>query len=558
MNIDLISLAEPATVAFDDVAIQLHPDDDVAIAKVSLAAGTILKTSQGSEPCEVSVRQLIPSGHKFAIRSVKEGQPVRRYGQVIGFATRDIAIGDHVHVHNLAVTHEARDVASLQSKFDQDYAFGVDVKPVAFVPEDQRRQFMGYRRADGRAGTRNYVAVIGSVNCSAHTVRKIAHHFTAELLAEFPNVDGVIPIAHGFGCATRVGSEDYILLQRTLAGMAAHVNVGGYVLVGLGCEVNQISELVENYHLAAKEAPTLRLRRANHQSPITNYQSLVPPSLTIQDTGGVRKTTEAGIAMVKELLPLVNQFKREPVPISELTVALQCGGSDGWSGVTANPALGLACDEIVRHGGSVVLAETPEVYGAEHLLTRRAVSRKVGEKLIRKIHWWEAHAAKHGVEIDNNPSHGNKAGGLTTIYEKSLGAVAKAGNTPLVDVVDYAEPITQRGFTFMDTPGYDPVGATGQVAGGCNIVVFTTGRGSCFGFKPAPSIKVASNSAMYHRIEEDMDVNAGKVLEGVPMQAVADELLNCIVDVASGKPSKSEAQGIGEEEFQPWNLGGIL
>jgi altronate hydrolase len=555
MNIDLISLAEPATVQFDDVAIQLHPDDDVAIAKVSLAAGTLLHGVETRHGASLQVAQLIPSGHKFAIRAVAQGQPVRRYGQVIGFATRDIAIGDHVHVHNLAVTHEARDATALQSKFDQDYAFGVDVRPVAFVPEDQRRQFMGYRRADGRAGTRNYVAVIGSVNCSAHTVRKIAHHFTAELLAGFPNVDGVIPIAHGFGCATRVGSEDYILLQRTLAGMAAHVNVGGYVLVGLGCEVNQISELVENYHLAAKEAPRL----INRQSKIENPKStLPPPSLTIQDTGGVRKTTEAGIAMVKELLPIVNHFQREPVPISELAVALQCGGSDGWSGVTANPALGLACDEIVRHGGSVVLAETPEVYGAEHLLTRRAVSREVGEKLIRKIHWWEAHAAKHGVEIDNNPSHGNKAGGLTTIYEKSLGAVAKAGNTPLVDVVDYAEPITQRGFTFMDTPGYDPVGATGQVAGGCNLVVFTTGRGSCFGFKPAPSIKVASNSAMYARMEEDMDVNAGKVLEGVPMQAVADELLNCIIDVASGQPSKSEAQGIGEEEFQPWNLGGIL
>ncbi|MCS6848954.1 MAG: altronate dehydratase family protein [Anaerolineae bacterium] len=552
-TIDLLPLAEPAVVSFDDVAIQLHPDDDVAIAKVNLAAGTILQISRGSEPLRVSA--LIPSGHKFAIREVKQGRPVRRYGQVIGFATRDIAVGDHVHVHNLAVVVEKRDRTSLQTRFDQDYAFGADVRPVVFVPEDQRRQFMGYRRADGRVGTRNYIAVIATVNCSAHTVRRIAHHFTAELLANFPNVDGVIAIAHGFGCATRVGGEDYVLLQRTLAGIAAHPNVGGYVLVGLGCEVNQISALVENYHLAAKEAPRL----INHQSPISNLQSpLPPPSLTIQDTGGVRKTIEAGIAVVKELLPVVNQYKREPTPISELTVALQCGGSDGWSGVTANPVLGMVSDEIVRQGGRVVLAETPEIYGAEHLLTRRAISREVGEKLIRKIHWWEQHAAKHGVEIDNNPSHGNKAGGLTTIYEKSLGAVAKAGTTPLVDVVDYAEPITQRGFTFMDTPGYDPVGATGQVAGGCNLIVFTTGRGSCFGFKPAPSIKVVSNSATYRRMEEDMDINAGKVLEGVPMQTVADELLDYMIEVASGKPSKSEAQGIGEEEFQPWNLGGIL
>ncbi|GIV83320.1 MAG: dehydratase [Candidatus Roseilinea sp.] len=553
-TIDLLSPPEPNPLPFDDVAVQLHPDDDVAIAKVNLAAGTtILGTRHGAS---LRLPVLIPSGHKFAIREVKQGRPVRRYGQVIGFATCDIALGDHVHVHNLAVGVETRDRVSLQTRFDQDYAFGADVRPVALVPEGERRRFMGYRRADGRVGTRNYIAVIGTVNCSAHTVRRIAHHFTAERLSDFPNVDGVIAIAHGFGCATRVGGEDYILLQRTLAGIAAHPNVGGYVLVGLGCEVNQIGALVENYHLAIKEAPAMR--SVNPQPTMAGAPRLAPPSLTIQDTGGVRKTIEAGIAMVEALLPVVNQYRREPTPISELTVALQCGGSDGWSGVTANPVLGMVSDEIVRQGGSVVLAETPEIYGAEHLLTRRAVSREVGEKLIRKIHWWEQHAAKHGVEIDNNPSHGNKAGGLTTIYEKSLGAVAKAGTTPLVDVVDYAEPITQKGFTFMDTPGYDPVGATGQVAGGCNLIVFTTGRGSCFGFKPAPSIKVVSNSATYRRMEEDMDINAGKVLEGVPMQAVADELLDYVIAVASGKPSKSEAQGIGEEEFQPWNLGGIL
>jgi altronate hydrolase len=545
MNIDLISLAEPGEVAFDDVAIRLHPDDDVAVAKVTLAAGTLLRNVEASDGAFLQTQHLIPSGHKLAIRDVAVGAPIRRYGQVIGFAKQPIKPGEHVHVHNCAV-----------AEFERDYAFGIDVKPVQFVPEDQRRTFMGYRRADGRVGTRNFIAVIGSVNCSAFTVKQIAHHFTQEVLAEFPNVDGVIPIAHGFGCATRVGSEDYILLQRTLAGMAAHANVGAYILVGLGCEVNQINELVENYRLAAKEAPRVKTLAASNVKPQT---AMPPPSLTIQDTGGIRKTTEAGIALVKDLLPIVNQHQREAVPISELKVALQCGGSDGWSGVTANPVLGLACDAVVRHGGSVVLAETPEVYGAEHLLTRRAISREVGEKLIAKIHWWEKHAALHGVEIDNNPSHGNKAGGLTTIYEKSLGAVAKAGTTPMVDVVGYAEPITQRGFTFMDTPGYDPVGATGQVAGGCNLVVFTTGRGSCFGFKPAPSIKVASNSTMFNRMTDDMDINAGKVLEGVPMQTVADELLDYMILVASGKiQSKSEAQGTGEEEFQPWNLGGIL
>lgn len=548
-NIDLLPLTEPESLRFDDVAVVLHPTDDVAVAKRTLPSGTRLTHLPSGGPAGSAtwhVTNLVPTGHKFAIRAIDAGQPLRRYGQVIGFAKAALAPGDHVHLHNLGL-----------GELSLDYAYSSDVPAIDFVPAAQRRTFEGYRRSDGRSGTRNYIAVISSVNCSAHTVRQIAHHFTAEKLAGFPNVDGVISIAHGFGCATRAGSDDYNLLQRTLAGIATHPNIGGYLLVGLGCETNQLSELIQNYQLAWKDAPVVRRQSSGNGSAVA-AAPLPPPSLYIQDAGGVRKTIAAGIAMVEELLPLANQYQREPLPVSGLTVALQCGGSDGWSGVTANPALGLACDELVRHGGSVVLAETPEVYGAEHLLTRRAVSRAVGEKLINKIRWWETHAAKHGVEIDNNPSAGNKVGGLTTIYEKSLGAVAKAGNTPLTAVYEYAEQIREPGFSFMDTPGYDPVGATGQAAGGCNLIVFTTGRGSCFGFKPSPSIKVASNSAMYLRMEEDMDVNAGKILEGVPMQAVGDEILEKIIAIASGQASKSEAQGIGEEEFQPWNLGGIL
>jgi len=527
-NVELLVPSEPATLLFCDAALRLHPDDDVAIAKVSLAAGTTLYDVPDADG-PIRMAQAIPAGHKFAMRAIVQGQPIRRYGQVIGFAREAIRVGDHVHVHNCGV-----------ADFERDYAFGVDAKPVEVLPVAQRRTFMGYPRPDGRAGTRNYVAVISTVNCSAHVVRAIARAFTAETLADFPNVDGVIAIAHGLGCAVRIGSADYVLLQRVLAGMANHPNIGGYVLVGLGCEVNQISDLVNNYHL-----------RSGRSVPS-------PLALTIQEIGGTRRTIQAGIEAVRALLPAVNACVRQPMPISELTVALQCGGSDGWSGVTANPVLGMVSDTIVRHGGSVVLAETPEIYGAEHLLTRRAINRAVGEKLIQKVRWWEQHTAQHGIEIDNNPSYGNKVGGLTTIFEKSLGAVAKAGTSPLVDVVDYAEPVTQRGFTFMDSPGYDPVSVTGQVAGGCNLVVFTTGRGSCFGFKPAPSIKVCSNSATYRRMEEDMDVNAGQVLEGVPMQAVADELLEYMIAVASGRPSKSEAQQIGEEEFQPWSLGGLL
>jgi altronate hydrolase len=540
-TIDAISLSEPELLRFDDAAVQLHPTDDVGVAKRALAAGTRLQRATDT----LVLPRLVPTGHKFALRAVAQSAPLRRYGQIIGFAKQPINAGDHVHTHNIGV-----------GALTLDYAFSSDIPRVDFVPVDAQRMFMGFRRADGRAGTRNYIAVISSVNCSAHTVRKIAHAFTPELLAAFPNVDGVIPIAHGFGCATRVGSYDYQLLQRTLAGIAVHPNIGGYILVGLGCETNQLSELITNYQLAWRDAPVVR-RMAAGQVGAPSAQ-LPPPSVYIQEAGGVRKTVDAAVGMIKELLPVVNGYAREPLPVSGLTVALQCGGSDGWSGVTCNPALGLACDELVRHGGSVVLAETPEVYGAEHMLTRRAVSREVGEKLIKKIHWWEKHAAAHGVEIDNNPSAGNKVGGLTTIFEKSLGAVAKAGNTPLTAVYDYAEQITTPGFSFMDTPGYDPVGATGQAAGGCNMIVFTTGRGSCFGFKPAPSIKVASNTPMYERMTEDMDINAGRILDGAPMAEVGAEIFDKIIAVASGERSKSEAQDIGEDEFQPWNLGGIL
>jgi altronate hydrolase len=394
---------------------------------------------------------------------------------------------------------------------------------------------LGYRRADGRAGTRNYVAVIATVNCAAHASREIARHFTAERLAETPNVDGVVALTHPYGCSVRPGGRDDVLLQRTLAGMARHPNVAATLLVGLGCEVNQVARLIKDQGL-----PT------DH------------PHLVIQEQGGLRKTIAAGIARVEALLAQANAAWRTPQPLSELRVALQCGGSDGWSGVTANPVVGLVADALVRQGGTVVLGETPEIYGAEHLLTRRAASPAVGQKLIAQVRWWEEYTRRLGSHMDNNPTPGNLAGGLTTIYEKALGAVAKGGHTPLTAVYDYAAPITARGLTFMNTTGYDPVAVTGQVAGGCQLVLFTTGRGSVFGFKPAPCIKVASHSALYHHMCEDMDLNAGQVLEGMPLADVANELLELLIAVASGQPSKSEAQGVGEAEFAPWHLGETL
>jgi altronate hydrolase len=525
----VVSRGVPVPLA--EVAVLLYPGDDVAVARVPLGRGVILRLPPDSIAPDtlVEVTQRVQAGHKVALRDIAQNEPVLRYGSVIGFATQPIQAGAHVHTHNLAV-----------GGLDQHYEFGVDYRPVALLPVEQRRTFMGYRRPDGKVGTRNYIAIISTVNCSASTVRFIQRRFTPELLSAYTNIDGVIGLTHKSGCGMRHGGEAVEQLQRVLAGMATHPNIGAYLLVGLGCESNQVQEMIHAMELNTGE----RWKK--------------PLFLTLQENHGVATTVETGYHMLAELLPEVNAVHREPIPISELTVALQCGGSDGWSGVTANPALGYCVDELVRQGGTAVLSETPEIYGAEHLLLRRARSREIGEQFVERLRWWEHYAAINDMELNNNPSPGNKIGGLTTIYEKSLGAVAKGGSTALNAVYKYAEPITERGLVVMDTPGYDPVSVTGQVAGGANIVVFTTGRGSMFGFKPAPSIKVASNSTLYQNMQSDMDINAGEILDGVSAREVGMQILEEVIAVASGKQSKSEAQGLGEEEFAPWILGGTL
>jgi len=502
--------------------IRLNPSDNVGIALAPLAAGRTVNAG-GSR---VQLTSEVPVGHKFAMETIPSGAPVRRYGQVIGFATAPIAAGEHVHTHNLHV-----------GDMTLDYAFGVDCRPIPYVLEQERRTFRGYRRADGRVGTRNTVVLITTVNCAAHTARVIAQRARAELLPRFPNVEDVVALVHKHGCATKHGSPELDQLQRTLAGHANHPNVAAYIFVGLGCEVNQFYDMVGRHDLNGSREPLY---------------------LGIQDNGGVAATIEAGLEMVASVLPQADRARREEVPVSELVVGLECGGSDSFSGITANPALGLAVDWLVAQGGTAVLAETPEVYGAEHLLTRRAVSPEVGQRLIDQIHWWEQYTARHNFEIDNNPAPGNKAGGLTTIYEKSLGAVAKGGSMPLQAVYAYAERIKDRGFTFMDTPGYDPVSVTGLAAGGCNLLAFTTGRGSCLGYKPVPSIKIVTNSPTYRRMPDDMDVNAGVALEGSSLEEVGAQIVEEFIAVASGKQSKSEIQGIGEEEFNPWVLGATL
>ncbi len=518
------------SLATAPASLQLHPDDNIAIAARTLPKDSPLDLD--GLVAEILTREQIDLGHKVAIRPISKGTPIRKFGQIIGFATTDIAPGQWVHVHNCEA-----------GTLSLDYAYCSDVPP---DPEPiLGRTFMGYLRPDGRAATRNYIGIISSVNCSAHTSKLVAAHFDKSLLANFPNIDGVIPLIHKAGCAMEYGGEDHLQLTRTLGGFARHANIGAYIVLGLGCETGQASFLAEHEGLHQLSLPGQK-------------EPQLPLVMNIQDLGGIRKTVDRAIGVLKELLPEANRVKRVPIPVSEIMLGLNCGGSDGNSGVTANPALGIASDILVAHGGTTVLAETPEIYGAEHLMTRRAKTRAIGEKLIERIKWWEDYTAKFGVVINNNPSVGNKKGGLTTIYEKSLGAVAKGGSTALTGVYNYAEQVTEKGFAIMDTPGYDPVSVTGLVAGGSNVVCFTTGRGSCFGCKPVPSIKIATNTPMYERMEEDMDINAGKILEGVSLREVGEEIFEMIVAVASGQKTKSEAQGIGEEEFAPWPIGPVL
>ena len=499
--------------------VRLHEADNVVTAIRPLEAGMEVEGAVTAG--------LVPRGHKVATRALAVGERVVKYGQTIGYASAPIAPGEHVHVHN--VEFRATDAA---------HAFGSDLRPVALVPEESRDTFLGFRRANGRVGTRNFIAVLTSVNCSATAARRIAEAFGPDELAPYPNVDGVAAFVHGTGCGMGGDGEGFEALQRVMWGYASHPNVAGVLMVGLGCEMNQIDWLIEAHGL--ERGPMFR-------------------AMNIQDVAGLSRTVERGIAHVAEMLPLANEARRERVPASELMVALQCGGSDAWSGIGANPALGHACDLLVAQGGTGVLGETPEIYGAEHLLTARAVSERVGRKLIERVRWWEDYTSRNRGSMDNNPSPGNKRGGLTTILEKSLGAAAKGGTSPLVDVVRYAERVEARGFVHMDTPGYDPASVTGQIAGGCNLVTFTTGRGSAFGSKPAPTLKIATNSEMAARMADDMDIDAGTIIEGTEsVEEVGRRIYETWLRVASGERTKSEAQGLGDYEFVPWQIGATM
>ncbi|PLK49621.1 UxaA family hydrolase [Uliginosibacterium sp. TH139] len=500
------------------IAIRLHANDDVVIATRQLMPGNAIP----GETC--TVRDLVPPGHKVAAHDIKQGESVRRYNQIIGFAKTDIAAGQHVHVQNLAV-----------GEFERDYAVGTarfDPPKVA-----QPALFKGFKRANGKVGTRNYIGVIASVNCSATVVRAIANHFSRSVLAAYPNIDGVVPMPHPLGCGMNSQGEGMLALKRTMLGYAQHPNFAGVLFVGLGCEMNQVQPLIEQ---------------------LGTYPEGMLGSVNIQELGGTSKAIAKGIELVEAMLPKANAFQREDAPISNLIIGLNCGGSDGYSGITANPALGGAVDMLVAHGATAILSETPEIYGAEHLLTCRAATPAIADKLIGRIAWWKHYTSVNGGEMDNNPSVGNKAGGLTTILEKSLGAVAKGGTTTLQGVYEYAEQIDTKGFVYMDTPGYDPVSATGQAAGGAQLICFTTGRGSAFGCAGVPTIKLATNNALWNRQREDMDVNCGDLLDGVPMKEISQRIFDSIIAYASGEKAQSEKLGYGNDEFLPWQIGAVM
>jgi arabinonate dehydratase len=498
--------------------IRLHKNDNVLIARQPIGLGEELPE------LGLRVKAQVPAGHKIASRAIAAGEPVKKYDTVIGAAMRDIAAGEHVHSHNIELID-----------FDRDPGFCEDVRPVDYVPEGKRATFMGIVRPDGRVATRNYIGILSSVNCSSTAIRKIADYFTPERLADFPNVDGVVAFAQTSGCGMSSPSYHFDVLRRTIAGYATHANLAAALIVGLGCERNQVAGLVESQGLKVSD----------------NMRTFV-----MQDTGGTRKTIEAGIAAVKEMLPAANAVKRVPVSAQHLKIGLECGGSDGFSGITANPALGAAMDILVRHGGTAILSETPEIHGVEFMLTRRAISPEVGKKLLDRLAWWEEYTRGQNGQFNGVVGPGNQAGGLANIFEKSLGSAMKGGTTPLQAVYEYAEKIDKPGFVFMDSPGYDPVASTGQIASGANLICFTTGRGSMFGSKPAPTIKLASNTPMYKRLEEDMDINCGLVLDGeLTVPQMGERIFTQILRHASGEATKSESLGLGDNEFVPWHIG---
>lgn len=513
----LVEIQQPPTA--EKAVILLHPSDNVAVARVHLQAGQAV--SVGGH--QVTLLDPVPPGHKVALRPIMAGENVLRYGQVIGPARAAIEPGRHVHHHNLGYDEGIR-----------AYDFPTTDRPLPPAPASMPT-FSGYMREDGRAGTRNYIAVVAASNCAAHTAEWIARSYDGQTLP--PNVDGVVAFPHGEGCGHSIG-PDTEQLQRTLWGVLDHPNVSGAIVLGLGCEVNQI-----DHYLGAAAGYGPRAGRI--------------AGMTLQETGGTRGTVEEARRVIAGMMERAAEERRVELPASKLCLGLNCGGSDSFSGITANPALGVCSDLLAELGATSVLAETPEIVGAEHLLVRRARNRAVADKLLAMIAKYKRYLARFEGSFDDNPSPGNKEGGLSNILEKSLGAVAKGGTSQLNEVIDYAERIAGPGFVFMNTPGYDPVSLTGLAAGGVNLIAFTTGRGSAIGFPTVPVLKIATNSFTYNRMNGNMDINAGRIADGdADVNGIGREILGMLLETASGRRTKSEL--LGHQEFVPWRIGPVM
>lgn len=498
--------------------IRLDPADNVVVARRDIRAGERIADE------DIIALQDIPAGHKIATTTIAKGSPVLKYATVIGFAGEVCRPGTYMHAHNV-----------LMDEVQKDYRFAQDYRPAALRPPEERATFQGFARPDGRVGTRNYIGIFITVNCAATVARRIAAHFTPERLASCANVDGVIPFIHQQGCGMEMTGEPMDLLHRTLKGYITHANIGGALICSLGCERNNLDRFFEG--TALESGATLR-------------------TLRMQSVGGTAAAIAEGIAQVEDMLTEANRLTRSPQSAEHLRIGLQCGGSDGFSGLSANPALGRAVDLLTQNGGTAILSETPELYGIEHTLTARAKDEATGRAFLDRIKWWLDYTEGRDVQMQGIVGPGNQAGGLANVIEKALGGAKKGGSTGIEAVYRYAEPVTSRGLVIMDTPGYDPVAATGQIAGGANLICFTTGRGSCFGSYPAPTVKLASNSAMFAQMEGDMDVNCGPVIDGTAsLDDMAQIVFDEILAVASGKRSKSEALGVGSEEFAPWPIG---
>lgn len=512
---ELLEIAKLPTA--ENSAIHLHPTDNIAVARVPLAGGQQLTV----DGVPLTIRESIPAGHKVALRLIAKNETVHRYGQTIGRAKTAIEAGERVHTHNLGFE-------------ELTFAYEFPLQEIA-IPEAPRSvpTFLGFPRADGRVGTRNYIAVVAASNCAAHTAQLIAGSYFDDILP--PNVDGVVAFPHGEGCGHSIG-PDTEQLRRTLAGVLDHPNVAGAIILGLGCEVNQIS------HYLGDNAP--------------KSDRLV--GMTLQNSGGTKATVDAARRDIARMLERAADEKRVEAPASKIVLGLNCGGSDSFSGITANPALGVCSDLLAEIGAASVLAETTEIFGAEHLLVKRARNRETAERLLAFVEGYKRYLRQFtGSSFDDNPSPGNKEGGLTNIIEKSLGAVAKAGTSTLNEVVDYAERIHGPGFVFMNTPGYDPVSLTGLGAGGANVIAFTTGRGSAIGFPTIPVVKISTNSTMYRRMSDNMDINAGRIADGeATVPQVGREIFDFILRIASGERTCSER--LGHKEFVPWRIGPVL